>query len=159
MLSCFDTSKQILKPRADVLVPLPLLCQSDASTASCSPAFTLQAPGCFGLVTCSLTSFFLWTCCHGSSLRAASLSPAPVCLVILRQEKSRQIPAFQEALWQEEEKRACARLRGSQTEAQPLLWQHLQRHLLLRWRGKRWSEVSTQGCYQPCKYKACSPCF
>lgn len=42
---------------------LPLLCQRDTSTASCSLAFTLQAPSCFGLVTCSLTSFFLWTWC------------------------------------------------------------------------------------------------
>lgn len=46
---------------------LCLLCQYDASTASCSPSFPLQAPsGCFGLVICSLTSFFLWTCCGGA---------------------------------------------------------------------------------------------
>lgn len=64
-------------------------------------------------------------------LGAAALSPARVCLVICRQEKSRQVPALQEVIWQTEEKGTCVRLRGSQTEAEPLLWERLQWYLLL----------------------------
>lgn len=153
-----------LNPGADVLMLLLLLCRCCTSAGSCSPAFTSQALGCFGLLLCSLTSFSLWTRYRGECWRvapgAASLSPACVCLLIHRQEKSRQVPAFQEALWQAEEKGACLRLRGSQTEAEPLLRERLQRRLLLRWRAQRWSEVgachTAGGLYE---HEAQCPCF
>lgn len=64
-------------------------------------------------------------------LGAAALSPACVCLVIYRQEKSSQVPAFQEVIWETEEKGASVRLRGNQTEAEPLLWKRLQWYLFL----------------------------
>jgi len=156
MLGCTDTSKQIPKPKSRCFNALMFWFVN----TTCQQQVAALHLHCKGRAA-SGWWFALWP--HPSfepaaAVRAreprrgtASLSPAPVCLVIRRQEKSRQIPAFQEALRQEEEKRARIRLRGSQTEAQPLLRQRLQRHLLLRWRAERWFEVSA--C------ESCSPCF
>lgn len=169
MFGCADTSKQILKPKSRRFNALTFAFSTWRVNSELQPCIYIASAGLLRagdlLFDLILPLNLVRRCLLASPAEAPRPSaPPPLSLVTCRQEKSRQIPAFQEALRQEEEKRARVRRRGSQTEAQPLLRQRLQRHLLLRWRAQRWSEVSSLGSAasrrrSPCQREACSPCF